>query len=150
MVEFLRRLRMGRTVCWFRSEISFAWQTPELRWLSIRRAGWRWGNPPHGRWRQSLGKPARLRPWNRLISRRCRLPISFRSWIHTKNGFARFHHVELIARQQFGVSRIVFKQGKLFTLLVVLRALLLNLLFQGLKSALLPLLFFDQRQEPAD
>jgi hypothetical protein len=27
---------------------------------------------------------------------------------------------------------------------------LLDLLFQGLKSALLPLLFLDQRQEPTD
>src|SRR5262249_28613721 len=45
-----------------------------------RRAGWRWENPPHGRWRQSLVKPARLRPWNRLISKQLgRGPISERT-----------------------------------------------------------------------
>ena len=70
-------------------------------------------------------------------------------------GFGR-HALDLSRRgfQVVGVDSaedlVLDARAYLDALLVVLRALLLNLLFQGLKSALLPLLFFDQRQEPAD
>ena len=78
------------------------------------------------------------------------LLLVLRLRLHAKDRLARFHQIQFIAREELGISRIIPQKIQFLTLFIVLGALHLDLLLESLERLLLSLLFFDQRQEPAD